>query len=290
MCWSHKAARNVSLLAGVVVAWLGVARAGNAPIPFHEKTFAQLSDRRVTEVGRQALDAAPDTWKHAETAHFVIHFQRSGPRVASRCEDFYAETREFFGNRADRTPDAKSHVFAFSDDTAWRTFKSAVRLSPLVAGVTIDTEFFWKATDDRGQFEDLAPVQRHEMTHLIFNRLFEGRPPLWLNEGIAEFFGHRRQWTSVAYRQRLRAAPDAPLTEVFAARRYPRSELAIHTFYVEASRLVFFLARNPARQALLPKFTEAMIAGQSIEEALQIYGYEDLDDFTRDYRKFCDTL
>jgi hypothetical protein len=29
------------------------------------------------------------------------------------------------------------------------------------------------------------------MTHLVFNRFFRGRPPLWLNEGFAEYQAHK---------------------------------------------------------------------------------------------------
>lgn len=267
-----------------------MAEAGNAPVPFTEKTFAQLSDQRLSEAGRKALALDSENWKHAETPHFVVHFQRSGPRVAARCEDFYAETREFFGRRPDLRPATKSHVFAFSDGAVWAAFKSALRLHRRVAGITIDDEFFWKATDERGQFEDLAPVQRHEMTHLIFNRLFEGRPPLWLNEGIAEFFAHRRELTSTEYRANLRAAPNVSLPDLFERTRYPAGDTGIALFYVESSRLVLFLARTPERQAILPKFVDAMIAGQTVEEALRVYGYSGLDEFTRAYRKFCGSL
>ena len=32
-------------------------------------------------------------------------------------------------------------------------------------------------------------VLAHEMTHLVMNRFFERRRPLWLNEGLAEYYG-----------------------------------------------------------------------------------------------------
>lgn len=282
--WPHLTLLCAALCSGSRVV------AGNTPVNLEEKPFVGLSDQRVSDVGRAALAIDTDSWKHGETQHFVIHFQRSGQRIAGRCEDFYAETREFFGNRSDLKAAYKSHVFAFSDPTAWAAFKRAVELNPLFSGVTADNEFFWKATDDRGQFEDLAPVQRHEMTHLVFNRFFEGRPPLWLNEGVAEYFGHRHEFTSTAFRRRLKEAPGLALEDLFAATKLPRSDDDVHAFYAESSRIVFFLARTPERQALLPKFVDAMISGQDVGEAVKLYGYADLTDFARAYHKFVETL
>lgn len=249
---------------------------------------AQQPSAEPPDHGRVALSINPSRWKQIETQHFVVHFERSGERIACRCEDFYAEIREFFGSRPDLQPESKSHVYAFRDAGAWEKFKKSVGVRPTIVGVTVEREFFWMAAGEKGQLPNLSPVQRHEMTHLVFNRLFTGRPPLWLNEGIAEFFGRRRERTSTAYRQELRGARGFVLPELFTATSYPATAMETQAFYAEASAVVLFLTRRPDQRAVLPKFVDALIAGQTMTEEVRLYGYAGLDELTREYQRFAE--
>src|SRR5439155_16339934 len=143
-------------------------------------------------------------------------------------------------NRPDLMLGHKSQVFAFHDDADWKQFREAIRL-PWIGGVTHGDEFFYLSASETGQFDSKGKVQAHEMTHLILNRFFHGRPPLWLNEGIAEYFGQRKTTGISEFRRQMGATPPVPLPRLFEAETYPRSEFEIQAFYAEAAIVVDFL-------------------------------------------------
>jgi len=123
------------------------------------------------------------------------------------------------------------------------------------------------------------------MTHLIFNRFYQGHPPLWLNEGIAEYFGQRKTVTLSQFRQQLNLIPPYHLGRLFQAEQYPALD-QIQAFYAEAAIVVDFLTRTPERAAKLPKFVDAMIANNDVAAALQIYGYKEFADFEAAYKNY----
>ena len=87
---------------------------------------------------------------------------------------YYAEIREFFGNRKDLLEGRKSQVFAFRNADEWGQFISSTGF-PRALGITHGDEFFYLSTGDDGRFDSKGKVQAHEMTHLVFNRFFTGR-------------------------------------------------------------------------------------------------------------------
>jgi len=129
-------------------------------------------------------------------------------------------------------------------------------------------------------------VQAHEMTHLVFNRFFEGRIPLWLNEGVAEYFGQRKTSTTSEFRRAMSLAADYPLDRLFAATQYPAVPGEVSSFYAEAAIVVDFLSYTADRKPLLPKFVDALSQGQSLPDALRLYGYQNQTDFVAAYDRF----
>jgi len=250
-----------------------------------EKPFDKLSDRDVSEWGQAALKINAAKWQHGETKHFIIHFCKRGQKVATRSESFYAEIQEFFGNRPDLLAGRKSHIYAFHEEADWARFRNAIQMQN-IGGVTRAHEFFYLATTADGQFDSKGRVQAHEMTHLVFNRFFRGTPPLWLNEGIAEYFGQRKTQSAADFRRLMSAAPNYSLDLLFAATAYPASQLDVQAFYAESAIVVDFLTHSADRRALLPKFVEVMIAANDLNRALTIYGYKDVADFQVAYQKF----
>ncbi len=260
-------------------------RADDPEDSFQAKTWEQLSDQDVSEWGRTALDIGPAHWKHGETSHFIIHYFLGGQMIARRSEKFYREIREFFGNRPDLMAGRKSHIFAFNNQRDWDAFQQAV--TPMkILGITRGNEFFYLATTESGQYDSRGKTQAHEMTHLVFNRLFRGRPPLWLNEGIAEYFGQRKTSNWGEFRSQMQGAWKFNLDKLFAAQAYPQRPEDIQSFYAESAIIVDFLTRTADRAALLPKFVETMIADNDMDKAVQVYGYKDLADFKSAYERY----
>jgi hypothetical protein len=271
--------RRALLLTGVLAT---TAFAVSPEDSFREKTWAQLSSRDVSEWGRSALAIDAKKWKHGETEHFLIHYFRNGEKIARRSELFYAEIAAFFGNRPDRLAGRKSQVFAFHDDEDWKQFRLAIRL-PWIGGVTRNDEFFYLSVNETGAFDSKGKVQAHEMTHLIFNRFFTGRLPLWLNEGIAEYFGQRKTAGISEFRRQMGMTPPVPLTQLFAAESYPPD---VQAFYAEAAIVVDFLTHTEERAKLLPKFVDAMNERNDVAAALKVYGYKDLPEFEKAYNRY----
>jgi hypothetical protein len=232
--------------------------------------------------GTMALAIQPAKWKQTETEHFVIHYFRNGDKIASRSEKFYGEIKEFFGKRPDLRPGQKSQVFAFHDLEDWKKFCEAIRL-PWIGGVTRGDEFFYQSASETGAFDSKGKVQTHEMTHLVFNRLFRGRPPLWLNEGIAEYFGLIKTTGITEFRRQVGATAPVPLTQLFAAESYPPD---VQAFYAEAAIVVDFLTHTDDRAKLLPKFVDAMIEHNDVAAALKVYVYKDLPEFEKAYSRY----
>jgi hypothetical protein len=254
---------------------------------FAERDWAQLSNKDVSEWGRAALElnlAMHKKWKHGETEHFIIHFTRNGAKIAARSEKFYAKIRAFFGNPPDLKDGLKSHIFAVHDRSDWERFISA-RMPRAAIGVTRGDEFFYLATGDEGQFDAQGRVQAHEMTHLVFNRLYRGRVPLWLNEGIAEYFGKKETMSTAEFRQAMGTAVQYDLDKLFDSSTYPRTAEDMHSFYSEAAIVVDFLTRNE-RETFLPKFVERTMAGDDLDTALKVFGFKDEADFRAAYKQY----
>ncbi len=252
-----------------------------------EKPFDKLSDQAISEWGQKALAVNATKWKHGETEHFVIHFFRSGDMIARRSEKFYAEIRAFFGNRADKMQGRKSHIFAFCESDDWETFKRAVDKKKNVAGVTRGNEFFYMAFGEEKQFDYRGHVQAHEMTHLVFNRFFTGHLPLWLNEGVAEYFGLKKTLDTATFRRTLSRAKPFGLERLFKTNEYPKTEDEVHSFYAEATIVVDFLTQTADRRGLLTKFIDALIEDPDVDKALVLYGYKSREEFSKAYERHC---
>jgi len=159
-----------------------------AKIDAVDKPFDQLSHQEISDVGRAALGIDASKWKHAESDHFIIHYQLNDVknRLIREAEYYYWKIQDDMKLNNDLTGH-KSHIFVFQDDDGWRAFQGTTGLQN-IAGVTMGHEFysFYPKRKDK----DFSGTVAHEMTHLVFNRFFTGRPPLWLNEGFAEYQAH----------------------------------------------------------------------------------------------------
>ncbi|MCG3150211.1 MAG: hypothetical protein PCFJNLEI_03691 [Verrucomicrobiae bacterium] len=239
----------------------------------------------MSEWGTVALGLSPEKWKHAETEHFIVHFVRNGEKVGRFAEEQYREVREFLGDRPDLLKGRKSQVFAFFEPEDWRKFAARVQV-PWAAGITRGDEFFYLAVTETKRSEAKDRTLAHEMTHLVFNRFYRGRLPLWLNEGIAEYFGQRKTSTISQFRQRMGQTEPYHLGKLLAAEKYPERPEEIQAFYAEAAIIVDFLTRTSERRQLLPKFVERVMDGRDVVEGMRLYGYQDWADFEKDYRKY----
>ena len=124
------------------------------------------------------------------------------------------------------------------------------------------------------------------MTHLLFSRFFGKYPPLWLNEGIAEYFGQRKTTTLSQFRQQMGQTKPYALEPLFQTEKYPAEHEQMYALYAESAIVVDFLTRTAERTAHLPKYVDAIIATNDVATALQIYGYKDHAEFDAAYNNY----
>ena len=201
-------------------------------------------------------------------------------KVARLGEQFYEAISADLPNLADRVSPARSHVFIFRDPRDWQR---------IVAG-TPGMES-WTASFVRGQalylqetgtaIADKMETLAHEMTHLVFNRFLPVRLPLWLNEGLAEYYGEfayraakgmgqsqgnafrpLRQWT--------------PLAELLAATAYPVDPQDVGRFYATGKYLVGYLLLKQPRENWDRFFARVLAGEPAVPALLDTYGWADV--------------
>ena len=256
---------------------------GTASLPETQEVAAAAVDRAgLIPADLALLDEARYRWQHLQTGHFVLHHDQKmfAAKVARLGEQFYAAISADLPNLQDRVAPARSHVFVFRDPRDWQR---------IVAG-TPGMES-WTASFVRGQVmylqetgttvADKMETLAHEMTHLVFNRFLPVRLPLWLNEGLAEYYGEfayraakgmgqskgnafrpMRQWT--------------PFAELLAATDYPVDPKAANQFYATSKYLVGYLLLKQPREKWNAFFDRVLAGEPAVPALLATYGWADV--------------
>ena len=276
------------LLRGMLVA---AAATAQRPVDdWTDITRAEVDTSRLSPRAERLLDDPAFKWNHANTEHFTLHFERKmfALKVARQAEFFYDSIGSDLGSATDRFP-VRSHIFIFRDEKDWRHFVQNYGIQTewafsLVAGL----EMYLQQADNTSQS---AEVLGHEMTHLVFNRFYPGRLPLWLNEGTAEWYG---EFSYAAFkgikkskRQVFRRIRQVyPVESLLYAAGYPADPAAVHAFYETSKFLVGFLQLQYPPEKFEP-FLAAMAGGAPVEQALQEhYGIGSVGEFDAAFRKF----
>jgi hypothetical protein len=158
-------------------------------IKLTDTPFEKLSHQEVTKYSEKALRIQTSKWKHTESEHFILHYQvwDVRDRLMKEAEFYYWKIKHDL-SLTNEIITHKSHIYIFENEATWRQFQANVQILG-IGGVTIRNEFF--CYYPKKQDKEFSAVVAHEMTHLVFNRFFEQPPPLWLNEGFAEYQGEK---------------------------------------------------------------------------------------------------
>jgi tetratricopeptide (TPR) repeat protein len=234
-------------------------------------------------------------WTSVRSQNFTVVGQAREKdllRVAARLEEYRAALSRLIpeGREGASVP---TMVVVFRDDAAYQPFK------PLVQGQTASYVggYFQPGAEvnyitlalDSDWTRDATPTLLHEYTHLLVNNYFRAAP-LWLKEGLAEFYstvrvsGDRRRVSTGAQlptRVRgLRGAQLIPLRALFDVDQnspyyYETGKRGL--FYAESWALAHFILNGEggARRALLPRFVELLASGDAPADAFrQAFGLE----------------
>jgi hypothetical protein len=230
-------------------------------------------------------------WRHAHTEHFVIHFEREifARKVASMAEFLYDYIADDLGSVKD-IRSARSHIFIFRKPERWQIFVKEAGDPNLAWAFAIveGMSMFLQQADDT---QSSSSVLAHEMTHLVMNRFYRGNPPLWLNEGMAEWYSEfgRAAFKGIKKSQRAQFKKlKKPLNvqQMLVMDQYPADKTAVRAFYDTAKFFVAYLRLEYPKEKF-PPFVLDMVSGKDMREALEIhYGITDEKKMLSHFKKF----
>jgi tetratricopeptide (TPR) repeat protein len=246
------------------------------------KLFVFLAALSLLAPATTRTRAARDEWLSVRSQNFLVVGQAGEKelrRVAVRLEEYRAAfSRLMSDEHFDAT--VPTTVVVFRDDRAYEPFKPVFRgqTASFVAGyfqpgAEVNYITLALGTDSaRGGSSTLL----HEYTHLLVNNYFRNAP-LWLKEGLAEFYstarlsGDRRRVTLGArIPQRageLRGRALLPLSKLFDVDQqspYYFEADKRGLFYAESWALVHYLLNGGERRAQLTRFIELLASGASV--------------------------
>ena len=238
------------------------------------------------------LDQPRFRWEHLQTERFVLHHDQPifAYRVARMAEEFYGAIAADLPRLRDRVSPRRSHIFIFRDERDWKTVVSArPGLEPwaasFVAGNTLYLQKLGQSTADK------MGLLAHEMAHLVFNRFLPVALPMWLNEGLAEYYEEFAFRASKGMGQSRRSAfpplrSRTPLAELLAATAYPSSPAEVTRFYATSKYLVGYLLMRQPREKW-EAFLARVLAGDEASAALlETYGWADIPALEREFSRF----
>lgn len=297
--------RGLAALAAALWTGIAPAREPAAPSAYEQRLAAAQAAPAFTfeEIGAEAFDRANLTpraqaalrldglrWSHAQTKHFVLHYERKifALKVARLAEFLYEHMHAELGHPVPRLS-GRNHIFVFRSADKWQTFMTQVGLQVEWAFSAVEgpVMYLQRATDR----DDSLGVLAHEITHIVLFRLLGQPPPLWLNEGLAQWYeefgyaaykGTRKSWRNVFRGRR----GNMPLAQLFALNTYPEDPNEIRAYYEAAKYLTgLLMARFPPEQ--MQTFLTDVCAGLSLPDAFkQHYGFENLEALERDFERF----
>ena len=233
-------------------------------------------------------------WQHLRTDHFVVHYDRGrktfAAKVARLAESFYSYiSADLPPGTVDRMGERLSHIFVFADSRDWKTVMGGTAgLSTLTVSFVRGQAMYLQEWGDSAN--DKMSVLAHEMTHLVMNRFLAVRLPLWLNEGIAEYYGE------LAYRDvrgmgwsKSKVFPPTqsllPLEYVFGRDTYPPDNIVIR-FYRTSKYLIAFLRLEHPSDRWNAYFAAVASGAPSTESLLSAFPYPDLPALEKAFLKF----
>lgn len=271
-----------------------VEPAGFNPVKIEDLTWDDTQQEALSRTARMALKMENIEWNHAQSEHFVYHFAKrpTAEQVASETETYYEAIKKDLQIDQDRW-EIPAQIFIFENKASWTAFISKTGIDPWSGGVSSGNEIYLPLLPGAKIFS--RTTIPHELTHLILGRFLRGRPPIWLNEGVAEQQAHKH---FVAYNKLkgltvlmpttiVSAAQYVPLKELTAAGDYPSDTTKVHAFYTESLCLVQFLQESGSAMDFLD-FLQTISGGAKFETALdRAYGgkYRTLEIFERKFKE-----
>jgi hypothetical protein len=131
----------------------------------------------------------------------------------------------------------------------------------------------------------------HEMTHLVFNRFLTVRLPLWLNEGLAEYYGafayRAAKGMGQSKRNTFRPLRKwVPLEFLLQSTSYPVEPAEVTLFYTTSQYVAGFLLIKQPREQWEVFFGRVLAGESALPALLDTYGWADMEAMEKDFAQF----
>ena len=266
---------------------LGCSPQANASVRFYD--YEELGDKDLSPEGRLALHLDPDLeWHHTQTKHFSYHFTSTDPALEAYLADaekYYNRIKTLFGVTHDDWQKSV-HIFVFQKDWAWKKLMESLRQDPETPALTEGWDLFIRhAVDEKSRVQSLS----HELGHIILFRFVDGRPPLFLNEGFAEYMSLMAladflgvDPSRIRRSQKVTDADYISLSVLSALESYPEKEKAI--FYHESEELTRYLIAQYGGDKFYLLMKE-LSHGKGFRETFRSVYNKGVEDIEPDFKK-----
>lgn len=245
----------------------------------------------MPESTKIALTRLKRGWKHVETEYFIIHYQQLGfARQVARMADFqYQYIAADLPGFKDLVKE-KSHIVVVRNPEDWREFLSFNRSAQSWFAAYVQGKVMY--LHDLGSTKENANLLAHEMSHLILNRFFLYQPPVWLNEGLAEWygnFGHSAfKGQKVDVERGLGDLENPiPLAELTLMMGYPANPGEISRFYRTSQQVVGMLMLHKDHPTFVRFLKSITVDGKNFMEPLsEVYGLTEITELQKLFDEF----
>lgn len=230
-----------------------------------------------------------------ESDNFQIRTFRGGPaaqQLLKQCEALRADLQQVWLTVEDRGPwSPRCQVFVHATKSSYETAvgRGGAQTSGSSLIQTAGGEIVSRRIDLLYDAKKGVSALPHELTHVVLADRFEnGRPPRWLDEGIAtmadspekRMLHHRDCHQALQNGDALRVVQLLRLEQFTSAKQVP-------AFYGQSLSLVHFLAEQDEPTRLIDFAEAATRRGydRALREIYQIEGIEDLERRWRKYAK-----
>jgi hypothetical protein len=268
---------------------------GEQEIPLVEKPFNELSNQNIDELGQTALKMRPEAWKHAETAHFIVHYRRAteAAKVVREIEFYITFIARALGAN-DQAYAGKSHIYVFQDETEWHQFLYDSNSPDWFGSFANGDNLYLNVRSDMpGQPAFDSQTLAHETTHATMRRIFPDENwPIWMKEGLAEYMGAAAvaalKHQPIRRHEHTLNFASMSLDTLQQIQKYPDDPVQVTQLYETAEKLIRFIMTELPKERFTP-FLHTVGRGASLKDALlQIYPDKiaSYDDFLAKYQKF----
>lgn len=247
----------------------------------------------IPEELKTALTGLDRGWKHAETRYFIVHYQQVGfAKQVARMADFqYQYIAADLPGFTDRIEE-KSHIVVVRNPEDWGEFLSFTKSTQSWFAAFVSGKMMY--VHDLGSSKANANLLAHEMSHLVLNRFFVHYPPLWLNEGLAEWYGNighsafKGQKVDVERGLGGLANP-FDLEKLTSMTDYPADPAEILRFYTTSRQLVGMLMLRKDQPTFVEFLKMITVEGKTFDIPLyQVYSISNIATLQQEFTKFLD--